>query len=294
MERQLEITSQAASIASVEIDGSAHIHSCLAMIAEASALAGSGSAAILGCGCCKEIPLRQLTQKFDMMDLVDIDEIALATVNQQCRQWHDARNVCLFYCADLTGMIASVGRRASKIVAKTVDPVACLEQLGVLLESTAPEFWVPHHGERYDLLVCSMVLTQLQALVRESVEKIYLERFPEYVHAMLKHKSWCASVWNFARNLEDGFIEHLGTIIKPQGIVYLSETVHVSWLTQRDEQSVSTEGRWITLRTSRLTDYLHPGDTIINEQHWDWLREDKEGDFWGRLYGVQAIIYRVS
>jgi hypothetical protein len=111
---------------------------------------------------------------------------------------------------------------------------------------------------------------------------------------MLKHKSWYKSVWNFARNLEDGFIKHLGTLLKPQGIVYLSETVHVSWLTQLDEQSVSTEGRWITLRTSRLTDYLCPSDTIIKEQHWDWLREDKEGDFWGRLYGVQAVIYRVS
>lgn len=77
---------------------------------------------------------------------------------------------------------------------------------------------------------------------------------------MLKHKSWCESVWNFARNLEDGFIEHLGTLIKPQGIIYLSDTVHVSWLTKLDAQSVATEGRWITLRTSRLTDYLRPND----------------------------------
>jgi hypothetical protein len=294
MERQLEITSQAASIASVEIDGAVHIPFCLAMIAEASALAGSGSAVILGCGRCKEIPLRLLAQKFDVVDLVDIDEDALVAVDQQCKQWYDARNSCRFYCADLTGMIARVGRRVSELVAKAVDPIACLEQLAVSLESMAPEFWAPPRGERYDLLVCSMVLTQLQALVRESVEKIYLGRFPEYAAAMLKHKSWCEFVWNFARNLEDGFIEHLGTLIKPQGIVYLSETVHVSWLTQLDEQSVYTEGRWITLRTSRLTDYLRPGDTIIKEQHWDWLRKDKEGDFWGRLYGVQAVIYRVS
>lgn len=90
MKRQLEITSQAASIASVEIDGAAHIPSCLALIAKASALARSGSAAILGCGCCSEIPLRLLTQKFDVMDLVDIDENALAPVDQQCSQWHDA------------------------------------------------------------------------------------------------------------------------------------------------------------------------------------------------------------
>lgn len=59
-----------------------------------------------------------------------------------------------------------------------------------------------------------------------------------------------------------------------------------------DEQSVFTEGSWITLRTSRLADYLGSGDTIIHEQHWDWLREEREGNYWGRLYRVQAIIYR--
>jgi hypothetical protein len=263
------------------------------MIAEASALAGSGSAVVLGCGRCGEIPLRLLNQTFDLVDLVDIDRDALAVVDKQCKQWNDEKSACQFHCADLTGMIAAVERRAGELVANAADPNECLEQLGVMLESTPPEFWAPPQGRRYELLVCSTVLTQLQAHVRESVEKIYLGRFPEYAPALLKHKSWCESVWNFARNLEVGFIEHLGTLTKPHGIIYLSETVHVSWLTQLDEQSVATEGRWITLRTSRLADYLSPSDTIVNEQHWDWLREEREGDYWGRLYGVQAVIYRV-
>jgi hypothetical protein len=286
--------SQLATNSWTEIAANTHVPSSVAMISDAMALAGSGSAAVLGCGRCGEIPIRLLNQTFDVVDLVDIDNDSLAVVVEQCKQWNDEKNACRFYCADLTGMITTVKRRGGELVAQAVDPVTCLKQLGVLLESTAPEFWAPSRGERYDLLVCSTVLTQLQALVRESVEKIYLGRFPEHAPAMLKNKSWCESVWSFARNLEDGFIEHLGKLIKPQGIVYLSETVHVSWLTQLDEQSVSTEGRWITLRTSRLTDYLRPNDTIIKEQYWDWLREDKEGDFWGRLYGVQAVIYRVS
>lgn len=225
--------------------------------------------------------------------MVDIDGDALDFVRAECKRWNDARNGYRFHCADLTGMIATVERRAGELVANTVDPIECLEQLGVLLESTAPEFWEPPRKQCYDFLVCSTVLTQLQALVRESVEKIYLERFPEYAPALSTHKSWCESVWNFARNLEDGFIEHLGNFIKPQGIVYLSETVHVSWLTQLDEQSVSTEGSWMTLRTSRLADYLRPSDKIVTEKHWDWLREEREGSFWGRLYGVQAVIYRL-
>ncbi len=279
---------------SIDVSADTHIHSSVAMITEAAALAGTGLAAVLGCGSCGEIPIRLMNETFEVIDLVDIDREALDIVDRQCKEWVYQKNACQFHCADLTGMLTRVERRASELVAKTVDPVACLEQLAVLLESTPPEFWVPPRKQRYDFLVCSMVLTQLQALVRESVEKIYLVRFPEYAPAMLKHKSWCESVWNFARNLEDGFMKHLGALMKPQSIVYLSDTVHVSWLTQQDEQSVSTEGRWITLRSSRLADYLCPGDAIIKEQHWDWLREEREGAFWGRLYGVQAVIYRVS
>jgi hypothetical protein len=278
----------------IDVYADTHIRSSVAMIAEAIRLTNSGSAAVLGCGRCGEIPLRMLNETFGLVDLVDVDREALAAADEHFKRWEEEKNNCRFHSADLTGMIARVERRAGELVAKAVDPNECLEQLGVLLESTAPEFWAPPRGERYDLLVCSMVLTQLQALVREHVEKIYVGRFPEYAAAMLTHKSWRESVWNFARNLEVGFIEHLGTLIKPQGIIYISDTVHVSWLSKLDEQSVSAEGRWITLRTSRLTDYLRSSDTIIKERHWDWLREDKEGDFWGRLYGVQAVIYRVS
>jgi len=288
------VNAEAIRLSSVEIAAETHLFSSVGMIKEALRLADSGSVAVLGCGRCTEIPLRLLNENFDRVDLIDTDSDALDFVRAECKRWNDARSGYRFHRADLTGMIATVERRACELVANTVDPIECLEQLGLLLESTGPKFWTPPRRQRYDFLVCSTVLTQLQALVRESVEKIYLGRFPESEPAMLRHKSWCDSAWNFARNLEDGFIEHLGTLIKPQGIVYLSETVHVSWLTQLDEQSVSTEGSWITIRTSRLADYLRPSDTIIHEQRWDWLREEREGDFWGRLYGVQALIYRIT
>ena len=263
------------------------------MITEALTLADPGNVAVLGCGRCTEIPIRLLNEKFDRVDLVDFDSDALSVVDHQCKLWNDEKNAYQFHCADLTGLIARVKRQANEIVVDAAHPLECLGELGTLLESSVPEFWVPPHKQRYDLLICATVLTQLQALVRETVEKVYLERFPEHRSAFLNHKSWRESIWSFARNLEEGFFEHLGALVKPQGIVFLSATVHVSWLTQRDPRSVSTEGRWIATRTSRLADYLRPNNSIIKERHWNWLREGREGDFWGRLYGIQAIIYRI-
>jgi hypothetical protein len=283
-----------ARAASEEIAAETHLLASVCMIKEAMTLADPGSVAVLGCGRCSEIPIRLLNEKFDRVDLIDMDDAALDFVGAKCNEWNDEKNAYRFHCADLTGMMATVVQQAEELVQNAVDPIECLEQLGMLLESTTPEFWEHPEKQRYDFLICSGVLTQLQALVRESVEKIYLERFPQYAPALSELKSWTESVWKFARSLENGFIKHLGKLTKSHGIIYLSETVHVSWLTQLDDQSVSTEGSWIATRTSRLADYLSPRDTIVAEQHWKWLRESREGNFWGRLYGVQALIYRVS
>jgi hypothetical protein len=286
------VNAQTIGDASLELTPDTHFLSSIGLIKDAMLLADSGRVAVLGCGRCSEIPVRLLGKKFDRVDLIDIDRAALEFVEAECRKWDDGREVCKFHCADLTGLIAEVERRASELVANSDDPMACLEQLGMLLERTTPRFWKPADNRQYDLLVCSGVLTQLQASVRERAERIYVGKFSDYAPALSKHESWRVSAWNFARSLEDRFIEHLGKLTKSRGIVYLSDTVHVSWLSQLDHRSVCTDGRWIALRTAQLADYLRPSDTIIHEQRWDWLREEREGNYWGRLYDVQAVIYR--
>lgn len=288
------MTAQATKDLPIEVAAETHLLSSVGMITEALALASPGSGAVLGCGPCVEIPIRLLNEKFDLVDLVDIDGDALSVVDAQCRQWGDVKNSYRFHCTDLTGLIARVERWAGELVANAVNPIECLEQLGSLLESTTPAFWLPSQKQCYDLLICSTVLTQLQATVRESVERVYLGRFPEYAAALSKHEPWCESAWNFARNLESAFFNHIGAMIKPQGIIYLSATVHVGWLTQLDEQSVATKGVWIATRTSRLADYLQPCDEIIAQRNWNWLGQEREGIYWGRLYWVQAVIYRIT
>lgn len=134
---------QAAKVSSLEIAAETHLISSAGMINEAITLAGSGSVAVPGCGRCTEIPLRELNQKFDTVDLIDIDGAALDFVRAQYEQWNDRTDSFHFHRADLTGIVATVECRARELVANAVAPLECLEQLGVLLESTAPEFWSP-------------------------------------------------------------------------------------------------------------------------------------------------------
>ncbi|WP_315817955.1 hypothetical protein [Paraflavitalea speifideaquila] len=75
----------------IDVSADTHMLSSVAMIAEAAALAGSGLAAVLGCGSCGEIPIRLLNQTFEVVDLVDIDREALSIVDRQCKEWVDQK-----------------------------------------------------------------------------------------------------------------------------------------------------------------------------------------------------------
>ena len=55
------------------------------MIADAATLAGCGSAAVLGCGRCGEIPVHYLSNMFTRVDLVEIDAAALSAIETQWR-----------------------------------------------------------------------------------------------------------------------------------------------------------------------------------------------------------------
>lgn len=267
-----------------------HISSSVAMILEAAGFAAPGSAALLGCGKCGEIPLRQLAKAFAHLDLVDLNRSALEAVLRQSRRWDDAQYH--FHQADLTGLISPLQAKAHEIAAGSIEPPSCLDRFCGLLDSTVPDFWKPPTDEPYQLVVCSLVMTQLQAGVRKGMERAFVERFPEHASELTSYPRWRSSIRDFARRLEHAFILHLGSLCSAKGVIYLSDTVHVCWLIHSASEAFTTEGAWIATLTSRLRDYLCSSDEVMAERRWNWIRKKAEGPYWGRLYGVQALTYR--
>lgn len=270
-----------------------HVQSSMAMITEAAELAGSGRAVVLGCGRGAEIPIQSLSERFEQVDFVELDADALRSLVEKCQQLGQTGARRTFYRADLTGLLAQLEPKVEEVLANASQPLTCLRELGRLLSSATPRFWSPPGGEKYNLVICSTVLTMLQAVVRGRVEAAFLARFPDHRQALPHDEEWLASIWDFARRLEDGFIDHLETLLAPGGIAYLSDTVHVCWLARSDQGVFTTQGAWTATRTSQLSDYLRHRDEIMVERGWQWGRQKQEGPYWGRLYGVQAIIYRV-
>jgi hypothetical protein len=269
-----------------------HVESSRAMITEAAALTRAGRAAILGCGACRDIPLLSLGRTFDHIDLVDLDAQALQSAESLYRSWSDTTASCEFHHAELTGLLSRITPAARAIAAQASDPKACIDQLGCLLTSTEPHFWMPRDGQKYDLVICSAILTQLEIPTRQQAWNSYLHRFPGERLTDASRNSWNKYSWDFARQLENAFLDHLTSLVSPSGLVFLSATVHVCWLSQSDPETFESDGSWIATRTSLLTDYLQPVDEILKTNRWTWIKRQREGAFWGRLYGVQAVLYR--
>jgi hypothetical protein len=268
----------------------AHIASSMSMIGDAARLAGSGSAALLGCGRCGEIPLRLLGDRFEAIDLVDLDGPAIDAVVEKGRAL--SHTTWRVHPADLTGLIPRLQPQMLTIAASAGDPRRCLDRFAELLGETTPELWSPPANQRYDLVVCSAVLTQLQATTRKGFQNAFASRFPEHVAELSSYEPWRSALWTWAPALEDAFVRHLGALCAEEGLIYLSDTVHVCWLTEVDGGRLATEGAWIATRTPRLRDYVDPDCEVVREKQWEWLRREQEGPYWGRLYGVQAITYR--
>jgi hypothetical protein len=197
-----------------------------------------------------------------------------------------------FHECDLTGLRDRLADSARAIVAEEPTPGRCLQRLGEELVSSPPVFWRPDDGARYDLVVCSGVLTQLQAGIRELIEDIFLARHSDGHSLLCCHAGWTSSVWTFARDLEHAFIDHLVRLANPGCLVYLADTVHVSWLTREDAEILIARGSWIATETSCLEDYLDGRFEVESRDSWSWFRPGQEDGFWGRLYGVQALVFR--
>jgi len=271
-----------------------HARSSAALIESAARRAGSGGAAVLGCGDCTELAVEDLAASFERLDLVDVNDAALGVVSDRIEADDVLRRVVRIHHADLTGLVARLAPAVRSIIANARDPLACLEDLGTLLTATAPSFWTPPEPGRYTLVVCAGVLTQLQATARQVVEAMYVGAFPEFAFALTTHQAWRRSAWRFARTLEAQFIEYLDTLGRPGTIVYLADTVHACWLVECGPETFRTEGAWVATQSARLRDYLPPWHEVLVEDAWPWIVRRRQGQYWGRLYGQQALIYRVG
>ncbi len=276
----------------LEVRTRAHGFRSRAAVTEALETAAPRRVVVLGCGDGETLPLAPLLETAEVIDFVDYDAEELTRLSETLDPATPDDLAVGVHEVDLTGCIDEVRRWADDILTGEGDADSCLDEMILRLADTRPRFWAPETGERYDLVVCANVLTQLAVPVMAAVDAAWQGRFPGLTSNPGTRDRWNRAMWTFTRNLENAFIGHLDDLAEPGGSIYLSATVHVHGVDRGADGRPQIGGAWIMTATPRLRDYLRPWHRVDSESQWEWWLEQPTSPVWGRLYRVQAVTYR--
>ncbi|MGC1247355.1 MAG: hypothetical protein WA865_14160 [Spirulinaceae cyanobacterium] len=276
------------SLSFVERNAQAHLQNSKDLIQYATKMAGTGRALVLSSSGCEEVPLDILGRRFIQVDLVEKDAGIVELIS---RKRSLGNHTYTFYQEDLTCILATITPQAEEIAAVAQNPSSCLQALGQLLISTPLHFCKPTPEPKYNLIVCSGMLTRISALVRQEIESIFLHHFPQSLSALTSDPEWRKPLWQFVRKLEEQFLNHLASLVAHNGMVYLSDTVKVCWLRLDETNQMLTQGAWQTIAKPRLIDYLYSESKVLEQQQWKYLIKKPQGQYWGSLSMIESLVY---
>lgn len=210
-------------------------------------------AAVLGAGKAYDLPLEELAQRFERVVLVDIDAAALAetrsaTIKETLRERVELRTM------DLTGVTARVARG----IEAAMDSSSPEDQLEVLCRSyrlaAPPRFLAP--GERADLLVSGMVLSQL-GLAKLAAKRLFERRFGKITPEA--QPRWSETWDGLERRLQQ---DH---------VTALCDDAELAVLTS-DVRHQSGGESWSVIGAGRLEDRLPRFLEVLSRAYWTWER----------------------
>lgn len=270
-----------------------HVSMSHSLITDTYRLTDQKRVLILGCGRCREIPIEKLVDSA-CIDLIDIDGDALQKVRDDLTSTGINLKGVSFLNEDITGSIASLSEETDKLLKTSSDSHKSLTILTDLIDNARTVFWTPTAKYPYTLILCSLLLTQLQAFILSRLEGIFLEHFPKSRDILYAHQDWIKAKFRFARRLENGFVAHLRSLAATEAMIYVSDTVRVCFTKRISNELFSTEGSWLALKTSSLADYFDASYKIIKETSWPLFLPKIENNSDGRLYEVQALVLRLT
>ncbi len=197
-----------------------HIENSRRGIREAAGLVSkTGTALVLGAGKCREIPLEELTRKFDRVVLVDLDapsmRDAVATLPELLRPKVEIR------VSDVTSFAQPLMEATSRIVEGAQSADEAFTQLGSLYREIATLRRLPELP-RADLVISSLVLSELARYPSTYAAQLVKEKFD----ANLSEWSGYGELWRNLRTFASkDHAEMLARLSPPGGVIYFADTV---------------------------------------------------------------------
>ena len=197
-----------------------HIENSRRGIREAAGLVSkTGTALVLGAGKCREIPLEELTRKFDRVVLVDLDapsmRDAVATLPEPLRPKVEIR------VSDVTSFAEPLMEATSRIVERAQSADEAFTELGSLYREIATLRRLPELP-RADLVISSLVLSELARYPSTYTAQLVKEKFD----VDLSEWGGYGELWRNLRSFAStDHAEILAGVSRPGGVIYFADTV---------------------------------------------------------------------
>jgi hypothetical protein len=227
-------------------------------------------AVVLGAGQAFDLPLRELVRAFERVVLVDIDGPALeATISSTIKD-PELRARVEARVLDLSGINGQLVRAVDQVMAGSGGADDIAAELAQLCRS----YWLPERprllgaNERADLLVSSLVLSQIAWPQRVYALHLYEQRFGKL--GAEAERRWIVPWWEFELRVQQ---DHISSLAGAAERIVLSSDV-ISRATLQDAAGVERETghKVFALGVSSLLERIPRSFQVEQHAAWQWTR----------------------
>jgi|GEM_PF-4631289 len=229
-----------------------------------------GTAILLGVGSANDLPLEELANQFDCIDIVDIDLTMADTVIAKLPM--DIKHKFRTHAIDLTGII----RRLDEILDVVIESKApheefCDRAIETLQRLRKAELPLKDHSASF--VVSSLVCSQISYKLYEYLELRSQTAYGKGLFHSSDDKK--AELFSAIGSMEKSHIQDLHRLVEAEGRVYFSD--HFSY---QDVESFVCNSEIIFLKDKTKTMITNSLETqkfsdkyfkTVTEEKWDWM-----------------------
>jgi hypothetical protein len=245
---------------------------------------------VFGAGRAYDLPLEQLAEAFGKVVLVDVDREAMETTLSALGATRRARFELVG--ADLTGIAAAWRARTREAIDGARDAREGAARMRALFHSyavAAPRPWA-FLGERPDLVVSQMLLSQLNEPLERYARRAYEARFA--APFLEQHANLALANMLFAHRLQH---DHLRFLRAHAPAVVLTSDVaeHYTRLSTTGDLELAGD-ELLLLGAHRLPERVPRGLEIFRRDEWRWDRAIPCGADIGSRMRIGALLLRAA
>ena len=250
-------------------------------------------AVVLGAGKAFDLPLPEMAARFERLVLIDIDAEALAETCSNVVHDSKLRRRIELRSMDLSGISARLARSIEGLIANAPDAATAEAGLEALCRSyrlaALPRLLEP--GERADLLVSGMVLTQLALQPKLLAKQSFEQRFGPVQPTSLER-------WSLAWDELDLRLQqdHINALVHDADLVVLtSDVLHHSIYIAAGGRELPRGEVWSVIGADTLKERIPGFVDIVDAAEWSWPRiRPRPPDFDGVRTNVNGLVLRMA